>query len=123
MTRRRRMMGNLDFPWLDQLFVDVRYGFRTMRNKPGFAMVAVLTLALGIGANTAAYSIIHGTLNYRMRTPNAWSWLEMCIHGCHITRLSWPNFLELRSRSRSFVEMAGLFTTRMTWKGRSDTRT
>ena len=120
MTRRRHMMGNLDFPWLDQLFVDVRYGFRTMRNKPGFAMVAVLTLALGIGANTAAYSIIHGTLqlpyaNAKRLVVVGNVYPRLPYHG-----LSWPNFLELRSRSRSFVEMAGLFTTRMTWKGRND---
>src|ERR1700722_20050797 len=48
--------------WLEQLVTDLSHGIRTIRNKPGFAIVAVLTLALGIGANTAAYSIIHGAL-------------------------------------------------------------
>ena len=40
----------------------LKYGLRQFRKSPGFAMSALLTLALGIGANTAIYSIIHGTL-------------------------------------------------------------
>ncbi len=121
MTRRRRMVGNLDFPWLEQLFVDVHYGIRAMRNKPGFAIVAVLTLALGIGANTAAYSIIHGTLQLPYANAKRMVVVKNVYPRLPYHSLSWPDFLDLRSRSRSFVEMAGLFTTRMTWKGRSDT--
>jgi putative ABC transport system permease protein len=115
------MMQNLDFPWLEELFVDVRYGIRAMRNKPGFAMVAVLTLALGIGANTAAYSIIHGTLQLPYANAKRIVVVRDVYPRLPYFALSWPDFLDLRSRSRSFVEMAGLFTTRMTWKGRSDT--
>ncbi len=115
------MMQNLNFPWLEQLFVDVRYGIRAMRNKPGFAMVSVLTLALGIGANTAAYSIIHGTLQLPYANAKRIVVVRDVYPRLPYFALSWPDFLDLRSRSRSFVEMAGLFTSRMTWKGRSDT--
>jgi predicted permease len=121
MSRRKRMMEKLDSPWLEHLLVDVRYGIRTMRNKPGFVIVAVLTLALGIGANTAAYSIIHGTLQLPYANAKRMVVVRNVYPRLPNHSLSWPDFLELRSRSRSFVEMAGLFTTRMTWKGRNDT--
>jgi putative ABC transport system permease protein len=49
-------------PWLDDTKRDVRYAVRTLVRAPGFAVVAVLTLALGIGANTAIYSIVHALL-------------------------------------------------------------
>ena len=47
---------------LRELFVDLRYGVRTMLRTPGFALVALLTMALGIGANTAMFSIFHGVV-------------------------------------------------------------
>jgi predicted permease len=69
-TREAYRIGR-GFPFLDQLARDVRYGCRQLLRSPGFAFTAILTLALGLGANTAVFSLINALLLRPLPVPHA----------------------------------------------------
>ncbi len=96
--------------WWDHLAQDIRFGLRTLSKNPGFSAVAVLTLALGIGANTAMFSVVEGVilapLPFRQpdRLVMIWEWNQ---HRKEIKEPSYPNFLDWQRATSSFQEMAG----------------
>ena len=77
----RREMGSASFrdtyhdragiPWLENFWSDMRYGFRSMRRSPSFSLVVILTLTLGIGVNTAIFSVVRGVLLKPLPYPDS----------------------------------------------------
>ena len=89
--------------WFETLAQDSRYGLRMLRKSPGFTLAAVLTLALGIGANAIVFSIVNALILRPLNVPNAQG-LYMIENG-HSPQQSYPDYLDLRDRNRSFDGM------------------
>ena len=93
---------------LESFVSDGRYALRQLRKNPGVALVAVLTLALGIGATTAIFSVVHGVLLRPLPYPEP----ERIVSVFEVTskglpsRLADPNFNDFRDQSRSFQAIA-----------------
>jgi putative ABC transport system permease protein len=90
--------------WLEILLEDVRYGARMLRKNPGFTAVAVLTLALGIGANTAIFSVVNATLLEPLpfNHPARIMWVRERNHGA----VAPVNFLEWRRQNYVFSDLS-----------------
>jgi predicted permease len=90
---------------------DLRYGFRMFRKSPGFSAVAVLTLALGLGANTAMFSIVHAVLLRSLPYPHSNELVLMfdvpLKRPDALSGISYRDFTEYRSQNGVFSEIAG----------------
>ena len=93
---------------METLFQDVRFGLRMLRKSPGFTVVALLTLALGIGANTAIFSVLYGVLLRPLPFKDASRLIVLneTTPMVGMVSVSYPNFLDWRAQSRAFSEMA-----------------
>jgi putative ABC transport system permease protein len=111
-------------PLLETILQDARYSLRMLRKNPGFTAVAVLTLALGIGANTAIFSVVYAVL----LKPLPYAKSEQLFNvfeaqpqaGVTGTGWSYANFAEFREQNRVFSEMAGSQFHQLTLTGRGE---
>ncbi|MCH7565738.1 MAG: hypothetical protein IH968_18150, partial [Gemmatimonadetes bacterium] len=92
---------------------DLRYAFRSLTGNPGFAVIAILTLALGIGANTAIFSVVDAAL---FRSPPVHEPDRLTAvyttsrRGFPRASSSYPDYLDYRDRSTHFADMAATST-------------
>ena len=96
--------------FIDNLGRDVRYGLRQMRRNPGFTAVAVLTLALGVGANTAIFSVVNAVLLRPLPYPRSDSIVRiegLWKGGESAPDLTVPEFEFYRDHANAFAAMAG----------------
>jgi putative ABC transport system permease protein len=95
---------------MQTLLQDLRYGARMLLKQPGVTLIAVLTLALGIGANTAIFSLVNAVLLRPLPFAEperlVWTWGE--FSGGNRASTSPPDFLDYRAQNRSFEELAAM---------------
>jgi predicted permease len=98
---------------LETLGGDLRYGLRMLRMNPGFTAIAVLTLALGIGANTAIFSLLDAVvlkpLPYPQANRLALIWTEMRSAGQSRAPSSGPDLMDIRHRAKLLQEAGGIW--------------
>jgi len=107
--------------WLDALWQDLRFGLRMVRQNPGFTAVVVLTLALGIGANAAIFSVVNTVLLKPL--PYAQPERLVAVESTHIRRgpiphsLSYPDFFDFRAQNHVFEHLVTWQNTNLTLTG------
>jgi predicted permease len=129
----RRAFGNLtrtqerareawEFPRLETVLQDIRYGLRGIRRSPSFSIVVILTLALGIGANTAIFSVVYSVLLRPLPYPNGDRLVRLGEATAQVSGIAvtWVNFQHWRAESSAFEDMAAITGADFTLTGRGD---
>jgi putative ABC transport system permease protein len=106
---------------IETVLQDVRYALRMLHGSPGFTAVAILTLALGIGANTAIFSVVDSVLlrplPYRDPAGLVILWEQSSQQKSPHNTVSPPDFLDWQSRNSVFTEMASIFDEHSNYTG------
>jgi putative ABC transport system permease protein len=107
LKEEHREMRGIRF--IESVFHDVRYGLWMLRRNPGFALAAVLTLSLGIGANTAIFSVVNGVLLSALPYPQP-ERLARILPGTEGVA-NYPTFVDWRDRNQTFQGVAAIAPT------------
>lgn len=101
---------------------DVRYAVRMLIKSPGFSIIAILTLALGIGANTSLFSVVNGVLLNPLPYPhsNEMVALSGTAPGMSQSSISYPDFLDWVRDNRTFASLAAFRRTSFNWVGQGE---
>src|SRR6266540_108251 len=109
--------GNLTGGDMQTLWQDLRYGARMLRKKPRFTLIAIITLALGIGANTAIFSLVNTALLRPLPVERPEQLVSINNVSLNIPVISYPNYRDFRDRNNSF---SGMLAYRYTTLGLSN---
>ena len=101
---------------MDSLIKDIRFGMRGLMKRPGFTAIAVITLALGIGANSAIFSVVNAVLMRPLpfKDPDRLMVVSEAIDK-EPRPVSYPNFLDYRAQNEVFQDIAAHFPTVLTY--------
>ena len=120
-TRDPVVLGTRRKNVISDLWQDLRYGARLLRRNPGFTAIAVITLALGIGANTAIFSVVNGVLLRPLPYPQPDS--LVMVYGISLkatqdkTPLCQADFLDWKSQNQVFESLAAFSSNRFSYTG------
>src|SRR5690349_18005843 len=97
---------------MQTLLQDVRYGARMLLKKPGFTLIAIVTLALGIGANTAIFSVVNAVILRPLpyAEPERIVWMYGKFSQGNQAATSPPDFLDYRAQNHTFEAFAALMS-------------
>jgi putative ABC transport system permease protein len=111
--------------WLENFLQDARYGLRSLRKTPGFTAIAVLTLALGIGANAAIFSVVYAVLLRPLPYHDAVRLVVMHETTPKVGKVgvSYPNFEDWRAQSKTIPQMAQVTQVGFTLTGATQAET
>jgi putative ABC transport system permease protein len=106
------------------LWQDLRYGLRMLLKKPGFTVIAALTLALGIGANTAIFSVVNAVLLNPLPFPASDRLMALGQNDSRnraaLSNFSFQNFADLRDQSKAFERLAAYYNSNFTLTGQRE---
>jgi putative ABC transport system permease protein len=107
---------------METLFRDIRFGIRSLLKQPAFTGIAIVTLALGIGGNTAMFSVINAVLLRPLpyTQPDRLVWMSESGDEVANRSLSYPNFVDWRERNHVFESMSTYRTWSMTLTGMAE---